>query len=71
MPNADWFDRLRIGKDGVELVGATRGMATLTRDADGVHTLWIFDHPLKEGNAVSLRAEYAKYVPENLRHLYE
>jgi hypothetical protein len=61
-----WFDRLGIDRNGVRIVGQVRGMITLTSDPDGVHTLWIFDHPLMEGNAATLRAEYQRYHVEYL-----
>jgi hypothetical protein len=57
----DWFGRIGIDRNGVRLVGQVRGMITLTRDEDGVHTLWILDYPLMEGNAATLRAEYQRY----------
>ncbi len=47
--NVQWLDRLGIDKR-CRLVAMCRGMVTLTVDADGVHTLWIYDHALVTGD---------------------
>lgn len=56
-----FFDRIGIDRNGVKLVAHMRGMITLTRDTDGVHTLWIYNHPLEQGNAITMRAKYEEY----------
>jgi hypothetical protein len=64
IPKSDgppWFDRIGIDKT-CRLVGMCRGMITLTRTDDGTHTLWIYDQPVANGDAVTMRNRYADHL---------
>lgn len=69
-PDAPWFDKIGIGKT-CHFVAMCRGMVVLTRNDDGGHTLWLFNQPVGQGDARTMRARYADFmIGDPLEWLY-
>lgn len=64
-----WLDKLGIDKT-CRLVALCRGMIALTAEPDGTHTLWNMGYVIDRGDATTMRARYALFVPDWLQRFY-